>query len=156
MNGLATDSTLNDENSSEEPFPKEAESPLVPNRLVRAVAWLHPAHDAMMLDKIRHQNHIVRKQVKSMVAETGADMGEDDMGDLSVGNEIHNHYTSQQESKGASTFGKLLATGLLGAGLGVGGVLLGNWLAGQDKDTDTDTTVEMGLGRIKDYLKPNE
>ena len=151
MNGSATASTQNAENSSEEPLPKEAESPLVPNRLVRAAAWLHVAHNGMMIDKIRRQNHIVQKQVKGMVSETGADMSDDDMGDLSVGNEIHNHYT-QTEKSGSSPLAKMLAMGLLGAGLGVGGLLLGNYLA-EDKDTDTDTSVEVGLGKIEDYLK---
>lgn len=154
MNGSETSSNGKSEPSSESP----QESPLVPNRLVRAMAWLHPTHNAMMIDKIRRQNHVVQKQVEGMVSETGSTVSTDDMGDLSVGNEIHNHYTGEQKSSGG--IGKTLATLALGTLLGVGGAGAGlaasHFFGDKGEDADTDTTVEMGLGKIEDYLNLNE
>lgn len=77
----------------------------------------------------------------------GDSMKQTVLGDLTI--------NQTQPEKDKSSFSKLLATGLLGAGLGVGGVLLGNMLS-DSPDTDTDTSVEMGLGKIEDYLKPGE
>lgn len=66
--------------------------------------------------------------------------------------DLHTTINQAVPEKAKGMFGKLLTTGLLGAGLGVGGALMGNMLT-DSPDTDTDTTVEMGLGKIEDYLK---
>ena len=152
MSTSATDSSENGTPSSES---QREQEPLLPPRIARAMAWLHPLHNAMIIDKIRGQNHIVQEHVKSMIRETGADVS-DEMGDMSVGNEIHNHYTQ----KTGGGIGKTLAVMALGTVLGAGGVGAGlmasHFLSDkpeQVQDTDTDTSVSLGLGKIEDYLK---
>ena len=112
------------------------------------------AHEGMMIGKLREQNKIVQDNIKNMA---GIKSSDDEMGDVNIGNETHNHYDSTTTSgvpapKAPESPSGLspLAKGLLGAALLAGGAGAGYMFAGGATNTDTDTNTtyqyDAGLG----------
>ena len=98
------------------------------------------AHEGMMIGKIQDQNKFVLDNVKRLAGEPSIG---DDMSDVSIGNEVHNHYEPTSVVK--SGMG-LLAKGLAAAAILAGGAGLGYMVAGNFVDTDTTYQHAGGLG----------
>ena len=122
-------------------------------KLLRHWMQTRLGHEGMMLEKIRRQNRIVEQlaaQTRDGKFSGGAvpsvPEGED-MG-VSIGNEVHHHYASEQPARTPAklpgVLGKLaVAASILAGGAGAGVLATQLWPTDPPAVVDTDTVTDV-------------